>query len=106
MAKEGYWSCEDGRAVVAADELYRQDPYDRIDELEARLSLAETTNATLMCVNEDLSDAFEERDEAIAKLAALREKLAKAFETLSPDMQLAPVDIAYIIRNLSEKGLR
>jgi hypothetical protein len=35
MAEEGMWQSEDGRAVVAADELFRQDPYARIAELEA-----------------------------------------------------------------------
>ena len=37
MAEEGMWQSEDGRAVVAADELFRQDPYARIAELEAAL---------------------------------------------------------------------
>jgi len=38
MAEEGMWQSEDGRAVVAADELFRQDPYARIAALEAELS--------------------------------------------------------------------
>jgi hypothetical protein len=37
MAEEGMWQSEDGRAVVAADELFRQDPYARIAELTAAL---------------------------------------------------------------------
>jgi hypothetical protein len=38
MAEEGMWQSEDGRAVVAADELFRQDPYARIAELEAEVA--------------------------------------------------------------------
>jgi len=37
MAEEGMWQSENGRAVVAADELFRRDPYARIAELEAAL---------------------------------------------------------------------
>jgi hypothetical protein len=37
MAEEGCWQSENGRAVVAADELFRQDPYARIAELEEAL---------------------------------------------------------------------
>lgn len=37
LAKEGACEWEDGRAVVAADDLFRQDPYTRIAELEAAL---------------------------------------------------------------------
>ena len=37
MAEEGCWCSEDGRAVVAADELFNQDPYARIAKLEAAL---------------------------------------------------------------------
>jgi hypothetical protein len=35
LAKEGACDWTDGRALVAADELFRQDPYARIAELEA-----------------------------------------------------------------------
>lgn len=34
MAEEGCWQSSNGRAVVAADELFKQDPYARIAELE------------------------------------------------------------------------
>ena len=37
MAEEGCWQSSNGRAVVAADELFKQDPYARIAELEAAL---------------------------------------------------------------------
>lgn len=37
MSEEGAWQSENGRAVVAADELFRQDPYARIAELDAAL---------------------------------------------------------------------
>jgi len=37
LAKEGAKVFEDGQGLVAADELFKQDPYDRIAELEARL---------------------------------------------------------------------
>jgi hypothetical protein len=37
LAKEGAKVFEDGRGLVAADELFKQDPYARIAELEAAL---------------------------------------------------------------------
>jgi len=41
MAEEGCWQSENGRAVVAADELFKQDPYERIAELEKFKKLVE-----------------------------------------------------------------
>jgi len=35
LAKEGGWTSSNGRSVVAADELFGSDPYERIAELEA-----------------------------------------------------------------------
>lgn len=36
LARDGQWLSESGAGVIAADELYRKDPYERIAELEAQ----------------------------------------------------------------------
>ena len=37
LAKEGAWTSEDGASVVAADELFCNDPYEVIEKLRAAL---------------------------------------------------------------------
>jgi hypothetical protein len=41
MAEQGAWCSSDGRAVVAADDLFGQNPYDEIAALRTRLEAAE-----------------------------------------------------------------
>lgn len=47
LAKEGQWVGSDGHGVVAADELFRQDPYEKIIQLERELNEAKAELAYL-----------------------------------------------------------
>ena len=76
MAEEGMWQSENGRAVVAADELFRQDPYARIAELEAALKPF-AHKAEFYLFDSDADDAVVEVDLIAGDLRAARAALGE-----------------------------
>ena len=47
LANEGAWSSYDGRAVIAADDLFHANPYDEIDKLRVEVKRLMRENAGL-----------------------------------------------------------
>ena len=75
MAEEGMWQSENGRAVVAADELFRQDPYARIAALEAALKpFADKVEYTNGTKDDDYMDPVFKLGECRAARAAMEGK--------------------------------
>jgi hypothetical protein len=83
LAKEGACDWTDGRALVAADELFRQDPYARIAELEKMLAVhrlavdvdaLKARIAELEAENEELKKAISKPWMGSARAAYLGEK--------------------------------
>lgn len=74
LAKDGQWLSDNGNGVVAADSLFRKNPYKKLEELEKQ-------NAALNAVAK-AADAFEQQnscycaycDDSRKALTALREK--------------------------------
>lgn len=51
MAKDGIWTSENGASVVAADELFRNNPYEEIARLrEALKPFAEAADDEMACL--------------------------------------------------------
>jgi len=72
LAKAGHWVSEDGSGLVAADGLFKADPYEEIASLKSRIELqrqwhkrrdlqlneASNTIAALRQTNDELQDTF------------------------------------------------
>jgi hypothetical protein len=59
LAADGAWQAEDGRALVAADELFHADPYERIAALETALAFYADAERWLFGASQILRDGGE-----------------------------------------------
>lgn len=72
MAKDGSWTSENGASVVAADELFRNDPYEQIDDLLASLKEAHELLHKLTAIIPGNDEAGKEAAKLLARIRAER----------------------------------
>lgn len=78
LAEEGSWQSEDGRCIVAADDLYKNDPYIEINRI--RSEKAEANNNWRLAYNSLHNEVTHLRAQVVyqeAEIKGLKSDLAK-----------------------------